>query len=212
MSRATGLFITFILVLAPVAGCGSSAQKNKNTTPAAGSTVEKGKQVPKAKQVEHAKGDLRAALLALHRVHFPYDSTTLTPEARSALADAAGKLVRNPKVYLYIDGHTDERGTTEYNMALGEKRARVVADYLGRLGVATDHLQIVSFGEEQPLSPGESTQALANNRRVEYRLLRGDVEFVLEPGALVDDSGHPLAGSTPQNKGKGKNAPASVTD
>jgi len=147
---------------------------------------------PDVKGTEVANGDMRDLLLALKRVHFPYDSSTLSDEARAALSDAAEKLSANPEVELWVDGHTDDRGTTEYNMSLGERRARAVVEYLGRLGVSSRRLGVISYGEEIPLAKGNSTKALARNRRVEYRVMRGNVRLVLEEGSLVDDKGHPL--------------------
>jgi len=77
-------------------------------------------------------------------------------------------------------------------MSLGERRAQKVVDYLKRQGVESVRLNIVSHGEEEPRNTGQDEFALAANRRVEFRLLRGNVRLVLEDGTLVDDGGHPL--------------------
>lgn len=148
-----------------------------------------------AEKTAPAEGELREVLIILRRVHFPFDSDELTEDARAALAEAGPKLARHPDVRLYVDGHADQRGTEEYNVALGERRARVVADYLTRMGVGNEQLHVVSFGEGRPLVDQESDEAMAKNRRVDFRLMRGDVRLVVEEGPLVDDRGQPLEGT-----------------
>ena len=137
------------------------------------------------RRTEVATGQMRDLLLALTRVHFAFDSSDLTSDARDALAEAAQSLQELSDVELYVDGHTDEAGTTEYNMSLGERRSSAVVNYLSSLGVAKSRLHIVSFGEEKPLADGAGEMANAKNRRVDYRLLKGNVEFVLEEGTPV---------------------------
>lgn len=136
--------------------------------------------------------DMQAILLELQRVHFAFDSSTLLPESRAALQRAGELLVQHPEVALYIDGHADLRGTTEYNLALGDRRARAVIDYLTRLGVEPGRLTAVTFGSERPLRDASDDTAHAENRRVEFRLMRGNVQLVLRDGVLVDDTGQAL--------------------
>jgi peptidoglycan-associated lipoprotein len=139
-----------------------------------------------------SSGDMHDILLALTRVHFAYDGATLTTSSKAALQDAAEKLRAYPDVQLYVDGHTDERGTTEYNMSLGDRRARAVVSYLKSCGVDPDRLNTVSFGEESPLDSGTSAVAYARNRRVDFRLISGNVQFVLEDADPIDDEGAPI--------------------
>jgi peptidoglycan-associated lipoprotein len=131
-------------------------------------------------KTEVATGDMRDILLALKRVHFAFDSSALNDEAKNALDEAAEKLRAHPEVALFVDGHTDSQGTTEYNMSLGDRRADSVVGYLSRSGVESSRLTKVSFGEEHPMAKGGGAQAHAKNRRVEYRLMRGEIELVLE--------------------------------
>lgn len=147
-------------------------------------------------KTEPAEGELRDVLITLRRVHFQLDSTELTEDSRAALSEAGPKLARHPDVHLYVDGHADERGTEEYNVALGERRARAVSDYLIRLGVAQDNLHIVSFGEGKPLVNQSDSVALAKNRRVDFRLMRGDIQLVVEESELVGDKGQQLDDAT----------------
>lgn len=154
-----------------------------------------------AGKTEPAQGELRDVLITLRRVHFPFDSNELTEDSRAALAEAGPKLARHPDVHLYVDGHADQRGTEEYNVALGERRAQVVADYLMRMGVTKDQLHIVSFGEGRPLIDQETDVAMAKNRRVDFRLMRGEIRLVVEEGPLLDDQGRPIEnGATAQSK------------
>ena len=147
---------------------------------------------PEVKQTQVAEGEIKELMLALKRVHFPFDASTLTTDAKAALDEAAEKLRSMTDIELYVDGHTDDRGTTEYNMSLGERRAETVVNYLNNSGIEKNRLTVVSFGEEKPLASGSSAVAKAENRRVDFRLMKGDIQFVLEDSTLVGDDGKPL--------------------
>jgi peptidoglycan-associated lipoprotein len=96
---------------------------------------------------------------------FSYDESTLSSEAQSALSTSAGWLKTNPTYGVLIEGHCDERGTEQYNLALGDRRASIVRDYLVTLGVDTARIKTVSYGEERPFAEGHSEAAWAQNRR-----------------------------------------------
>jgi len=103
----------------------------------------------------------------LVRIHFDFDSSEIRGEAAQALeANAACiKAKGNPK--LKIEGHCDERGSVQYNLALGERRARAARSYLQRLGISG--LKVITYGEERPLDRGEYERAYSKNRRAEFR-------------------------------------------
>jgi peptidoglycan-associated lipoprotein len=106
-------------------------------------------------------------------IHFDYDSSALRDDARTTLktnADAINGLPAEKKAM--VEGHCDERGTQEYNLALGERRAQAARDYLIQLGVPADRLLTVSYGEEQPANPGHDEAAWAQNRRDEFKQSR----------------------------------------
>jgi len=103
-------------------------------------------------------------------VRFEYDSAALTDEARSVLEKHALWLQGQRDVRVIVEGHCDERGTVEYNLALGEQRARAVRDYLASLGVAGARLRVVSYGKERPLDPGSDEAAMARNRRAHFNV------------------------------------------
>ena len=99
------------------------------------------------------------------RVYFPYDSSALDDTARKTLERQAAWLQQFPSVAVTIEGHTDERGTREYNIALGERRASAVKSYLQGLGVQPNRMLTISYGSERPVDPGHDEQAWAQNRR-----------------------------------------------
>lgn len=103
-------------------------------------------------------------------IHFAFDRYDLTNEAKAQLQEAVNALKANPGVQLIIEGHADERGTVEYNLALGEKRAEATREYLINLGVTRERLSSISYGEERPLDPGHDERAWALNRRAHFVL------------------------------------------
>lgn len=118
--------------------------------------------------LKDAMGELKTNF---QRIHFDYDSSTLNDSSKATLTTNAAILQRFPEIKIEIQGHADERGTTEYNLALGEQRATSVRKYLGMQGVAESRMPTVSFGEEKPLENGHTESVYAENRRVEFRLL-----------------------------------------
>lgn len=107
----------------------------------------------------------------LERVHFDYDQYTLSSKARSTLKENAQVLLRQPNVRIRVEGHCDSRGSDEYNLALGDRRAQAVKNFLVALGVPADRLETNSYGEEMPLEPANSEVAWAKNRRAELKRL-----------------------------------------
>jgi len=103
-------------------------------------------------------------------VRFDFDKSEVKEDGRKTCQAVAAYLKKNPKAKLQIEGHCDERGTAEYNMALGERRATAVMTYLVSLGVPKAALSTVSFGKEKPLDPGHDEGAWAKNRRAHFVL------------------------------------------
>lgn len=99
------------------------------------------------------------------RVFFGYDRYDVSPEGQQILQGQAEWMKRYPNVNLTIEGHADERGTREYNLALGERRANSIKNYLSGLGVAPTRLNVVSYGKERPAVMGSNAEAWAQNRR-----------------------------------------------
>jgi len=105
-------------------------------------------------------------------IHFDYDQAALTDEARAILEKHALWLQNHREAKVLVEGHCDERGTVEYNLALGNQRAQVTRDYLASLGVAADRLRTTSYGKERPLDPGQNEAAWAKNRRAHFAVSR----------------------------------------
>ncbi|MBI4634224.1 MAG: peptidoglycan-associated lipoprotein Pal [Deltaproteobacteria bacterium] len=103
-------------------------------------------------------------------IHFEYDKYSLKPEDREILKNHAEWLNKNQKVKIMIEGHCDERGTAEYNLALGERRALEAKNYIVKLGVVEKRVSTVSYGKERPLDPGHNETAWAKNRRDRFVL------------------------------------------
>jgi len=104
----------------------------------------------------------------LQKVYFDYNKFALRPDAMKTLTENADKIKKVPDVLIQIEGHCDERGTQEYNLALGEKRALAVRDYLIKVGISGDRLLTISYGKERPVAMGHDESAWKQNRRCEF--------------------------------------------
>lgn len=114
-----------------------------------------------------ALGGPRADLLSVRRVHFAFDSSAVDDESRAIIEAHAEYLAAHPKIRVQLEGHCDERGTREYNLALGERRAQAVERMMRLLGVSAGNLSSTTYGEEKPLAPEHNESAWRLNRRVE---------------------------------------------
>ncbi len=134
----------------------------------------------KAKEAEKAKGEFEKSMVAkttpgiegeiyvssmLKDVHFDFDKYDVRPADAAVLKDNAALLKKYHKVKIQIEGHCDERGTVEYNLALGERRANSTRNYLLSLGVSPERISTISYGKERPLDPAHSETAWTKNRR-----------------------------------------------
>ncbi|MCX6568389.1 MAG: peptidoglycan-associated lipoprotein Pal [Candidatus Aminicenantes bacterium] len=104
----------------------------------------------------------------LGTVYFDYDKALVRDDAKSTLDTNAAWLKRFRTVKILVEGHCDERGTEEYNLALGEKRAKSAQDYLLSLGIGSDRMKIISYGKSQPIDPGHNDAAWQMNRRAQF--------------------------------------------
>jgi peptidoglycan-associated lipoprotein len=111
----------------------------------------------------------KAAQALAHIIYFDFDQSTIKPEFRTALNSHAAYLRQNLSARIVLEGHADERGTREYNIALGERRGNAVSRYLVVQGVSIEAIEVVSFGEERPVNSGSESASLSENRRVEVR-------------------------------------------
>jgi len=116
-------------------------------------------------------GDAGQPFSEMETVYYGYDSYNLTDQARNALKTNADWMKANASARIQIEGHCDERGTVEYNMALGDRRANAAKAYLVRLGVAASRIETLSYGKERPADLGHNEAAWAKNRRAVFVLL-----------------------------------------
>ncbi len=107
----------------------------------------------------------------LKDIHFDFDRYEVRRGDEEILKENAAWLKKNPKTKVQVEGHCDERGTVEYNLALGERRASYAKQYLVSLGIAADRISTISYGKERPLVTGHDEEAWANNRRVHFVVL-----------------------------------------
>lgn len=121
--------------------------------------------IERTKTPEEIRQEQVAALAQVNMVFFEFDDSRISANAGAVLQQHADFLVQNPNVRVTIEGHCDERGTPEYNIALGERRAKAVVQYLQNLGVSSSQLTTVSYGEEKPLVRSSTNEAYAQNRR-----------------------------------------------
>lgn len=124
----------------------------------------------------------RAMNLITERIHFGYDQFNITPEAEAILRDKAEVLRANGEVRLRIEGHADERGSNEYNLALGMRRATAARQFLTGYGLQGARFEVVSFGEERPLDPRSNETAWTLNRRAEFVVTAGGDNVMLPDG------------------------------
>lgn len=133
-----------------------------------GETTWEDCQEEKRRLAEEANKKDEPEVLTLQTIYFNYNEAVLTEASQEILRTNAEWLRRNPTATIIIQGHCDERGSTEYNLALGERRAAAVRKYLVQLGIEQSRLSLLSFGEEMPVNSGNSDDSHAKNRRAEF--------------------------------------------
>ncbi len=122
-----------------------------------------------SKKAPVSSGEVKTETVAnLKTIHFDFDQYNIRDDAVPVMKDNASWLKSNADSKIIVQGNCDERGTNEYNMALGERRANAGKDYLVNLGVSTDRISTVSYGEEHPVDPAHNEAAWAQNRRDDF--------------------------------------------
>jgi peptidoglycan-associated lipoprotein len=137
------------------------AERMKGMKPEGGRELEKSLVAKKEPGIE---GEVFESKL-LKDIHFDFDKYNVRPGDADILKENAALLKEYPKIRIQIEGHCDERGTVEYNLALGERRANAAKRYLVSLGVSANRISTISYGKEKPLDPGHNEEAWAKNRR-----------------------------------------------
>ncbi len=160
-SLPSWLLIAFLVVVS--VGCSKKIVKPDGAESGASQPYASGPVTERVLQTVQA--DLKV-------IYFDYDQYVLSPAAQTALRENADILKKASQVKVVAEGHCDERGTTEYNLALGERRARAVVEYLGGVDIPMDRTSTVSFGSEAPADTGRGEDSWAKNRRVYLRATR----------------------------------------
>lgn len=152
--------------IAPIPESGESKNTHNSTTATQIATKDPNKEEPidSLTPIPNA-GELKPML---EIINFDFDSATLSPAARKILEKNATIMKNEPAMTVRIEGHCDERGSDEYNLALGEKRAKAAAQYLSSLGVNENRIVTISYGKEKPADSGHNEAAWAKNRRDEF--------------------------------------------
>jgi peptidoglycan-associated lipoprotein len=180
MKKFTVLFVSLLLVFSFFSSCRKKVEETPPPPPQAQEQpkVEKVEKPP-AEEPELTEEEIFEqktleeinAEKPLEMVHFDFDKYFIREDAKSVLRENAQWLKKWDNVRILIEGHCDERGTEEYNLALGEKRAKSARDYLISLGISPDRMEIISYGKSQPIDPGHNEVAWQKNRRAQFTII-----------------------------------------
>jgi peptidoglycan-associated lipoprotein len=174
--RALKLALVAMLVLT-VVGCGWFRKRHNESvdtdmgdrTAASPSAPQTGDGLPADAQPETPRPTILKTVSDMQTIYFDFDKSTIRPDQLNAMENNLAFLKKNPAMIVYIIGHCDEQGTTEYNFALGNRRAEAVRDYFVKNGVPAASIQTLSKGEEEPVALGHDEAAYAQNRRAEFK-------------------------------------------
>jgi len=163
----TKRFLVLIAAIGLLAACETAPKDAANAAGASGSSSSTSSSTEASSSSSSSAAATPAEELASigDRVFFDYDSSALSAEAKATLSAQAAFLASNPAVTITVEGHCDERGTREYNLALGERRATAARDYLVAQGVNAARIKTISYGKERPAFIGSNPYAYSKNRR-----------------------------------------------
>jgi len=175
MRKGLHSLLPLIFTVAFLAACEGTTGTTKDDSSVSGSSDSASSSSDSATTTATGSGsswaghplDDPGSLLAKRVVYFEFDESVILDEDRPILEAHAQYLSQNPGATVTLEGHTDERGTREYNLALGERRALSVRQFMSLLGASGQQLRSVSYGEERPAASGHNEEAWAQNRRVE---------------------------------------------
>lgn len=183
------LVVVLAMLVVPVVGCSRNtpppaaaptASNNNDAAARARADSIAAAELARRQAEERARqGEMaRAQEMLRDAVYFSYDSQDLDSEAENRLRMKAAIMRANPDIQVRIEGHADERGSTEYNLALGQRRAESVRTFLGGYGITGNRLSTISYGKERPAVEGSTESAYARNRRAEFAVTAGNVSVV----------------------------------
>jgi peptidoglycan-associated lipoprotein len=172
--------VRFAALLVGVVALGACSKKQPPAAPQpqAPPPVQQPQAQPQPTPVRDDSAEREAAMRRMREVleqvvHFDYDESTIRADAQERLAAKVPYLRQNAGIRIRIEGHADERGSVEYNLALGMRRANAVRDYLTGFGLDAARFDVTSYGEDRPMAQGSNEDAWAMNRRAEFRVTAG---------------------------------------
>lgn len=168
MRQGTKILVIGLLALL-LGACGTTSKKtsSEETAQAGGGTMDQRGAAQEQGSFKGSPFEDPNNPLSKHSVYFTFDRSDIQPEDKDIVIAHANYLVQHPDVKVLLAGNTDERGTREYNIALGERRANSVSQLMQLQGVAKSQIEVVSYGEERPVALGNDEAAWAQNRRVD---------------------------------------------
>jgi len=161
------LILAVMGLLIVVSGCGGKKQVMKEVITKTPPPLAKGAKETGLFEVTAPEYEVEKEIV-LGTIYFDFDKSNIKPEAQEILNYNGELLTEKSNIEVEIEGHCDERGTIEYNMALGERRAKAAKDYLVNYGIDNERLKTKSYGEERPADPKKTEEAYAKNRRAEF--------------------------------------------
>jgi len=179
------IFIVILCTGVILSGCAKKAVVKEEPSVKGAEGPQAGKEADRIKE-EEMKKEFEKSLVAkttpgiegvvheskmLRDIHFDFDRYNIRPEEAEVLKENSALLKKYPGMKFQIEGHCDERGTAEYNLALGERRANSVKKYLVSIGISPSRISTISYGEERPFDPGHNEEAWAKNRRAHFVVL-----------------------------------------
>ncbi len=176
ITKSVGMFFLVVLLAGALGGCGCFYQAmrgEKTPPPPSPAVVQKAPEKPApAKEMAAAPAQAETAMVALKDIHFDFDRYSIRHEDAEILKQGSRWFSENPGTRVRIEGNCDERGTVEYNLVLGQKRADSAKNYLTTLGVDPKMLETISYGKERPVDPGHNEEAWAKNRNDHFVSLK----------------------------------------
>lgn len=168
MKNSTKLFAAVVLALTLGACASKKKTEDQAVTGSDSVQTEPAPAIESTPMSFDAAGSDSGKIDGLSTIFFDYDKSNLTSKAKQTLADNAQWMKKNPKSNLQIEGHCDSRGSIEYNLSLGERRAQAVKAFMVSQGVSGKRLSVISYGKEKPLVQGETEEAYGKNRRANF--------------------------------------------
>lgn len=168
------ILIMLALALAVAPGCKKKMPKESDGPKDGGTTIEEVAPTTDETMTGDQRSEMERDLALIQVIYFEYDRAEIRPDGREAIRKNADLFRKWTDWTVTLEGHCDERGTNEYNLALGERRAKAAQRALEAEGIASSRIRTISYGEERPADPGHTETSWSRNRRAEFRVTTGN--------------------------------------